>query len=155
MPYQNPELDSMDQLSELPDDSGGAPGGPPMPGGPPTGPSAGPPTGPPVGPPPSQLQPAVSGAGGLGGPGIDTPGEKKAMVALSRGVMAIREATKFDPSLRPIVDKMLQDGFLQIMRHYGMEQEGKLSLQQAKMKADRMRSAPLRGGSMPQRPTVM
>lgn len=80
-----------------------------------------------------------------GGPGIDTPQEQKAVQLLTKGAQLIREAANAEPSIRIIVDKTLQDLFMQITKHYGMEEEGKLALRQAKLGADRQRAVALTG----------
>jgi len=84
--------------------------------------------------------PLQAGAQALGGPGVDTPQEQKAVQLLMQGAMMMRQAAQIDPSVSPIIDKMLQDSYLQITKHYGFEQEGKLALQQAQMQKSRMKS---------------
>lgn len=83
---------------------------------------------------------SMGGPQSLGGPGVDTPQEQKAVEMLMQGAMLFRQAAQIDPSVGPIVDKMLQDSYLQITKHYGFEQEGKLALQQAQMQKSRMKS---------------
>lgn len=84
-----------------------------------------------------------------GGPGVDTPQEQQAVKLLMQGAQAFRQAAEVEPSVRYIVDKILQEGFLSITKHYGMEQEGKLALQQAKLGADKQKSANLAGPPAP------
>ena len=121
-----PLADQLSQLSQM--DQGGE-GGMPQ----------GIPQGPPGGGIPQQPTP-LGGAQGLGGPGVDTPQEQKAVQMLMQGAMLMRQAAEIDPSVSPIIDKMLQDSYLQITKHYGFVQEGKLSLQQAQMQKSRMKS---------------
>ena len=120
-----PMADQLSQLSQL---DPGSQAGPPM-----QDSSPGPMQGP-VG------APLQAGAQSLGGPGVDTPQEQKAVQMLMQGAMLFRQAAQIDPSVSPIVDKMLQDSYLQITKHYGFEQEGKLALQQAQMQKNRMKS---------------
>lgn len=129
MPYDDieAEMGSLNDLSAQPDmgggempmgDEGGQP--PQMPGGQPSGQSP-------------------------GGPGVDTPQEQQAVKLLMQGAQAFRQAASVEPSVRYIVDKILQEGFLSITKHYGMEQEGKLALQQAKLGANKQKAANLTG----------
>jgi hypothetical protein len=92
--------------------------------------------------PPMQISPGMQqGAqNALGGPGVDTPQEQQAVQMLMQGAQLFRQAAETDPSVAPIVDKMLMDSYLQITKHYGFEQEGKLSLQQAQMQKNRMKA---------------
>lgn len=86
---------------------------------------------------------------GLGGPGIDTPQEEQAIQMLTQGAQLFRQAAETDPSIRIIIDKLLMDGFNQITKHYGMEEEGKLAIQQGlmeKRKQDTLRRAGPPGG---------
>jgi hypothetical protein len=115
-----PLADQLSQLSQM-DEGGGMPQGMPQGGGP-------------------LPQPMQQGAQSLGGPGVDTPQEQKAVQMLMQGAMLMRQAAEIDPSVSPIIDKMLTDSYLQITKHYGFEQEGKLSLQQAQMQKSRMKS---------------
>jgi len=80
-----------------------------------------------------------------GGPGIDTPAEQKAVQMFIEGMKLIRQGAMADPSTRPIVDKFLQDTFLQLAQHYGYGEEGKLALKQAQMGETRARSNALSG----------
>ena len=80
-----------------------------------------------------------------GGPGVDTPQEQQAVKLLMQGAQAFRQAATVEPSVRYIVDKMLQETFLSVTKHYGMEQEGKLALQQAKLGGDRAKAVALSG----------
>ena len=118
-----PLADQLSQLSQMPAQEGA-----PMEGMPPQG------------MPQSGAQPPLGGQPGLGGPGVDTPQEQKAVQMLMQGAMLMRQAAQVDPSVAPIIDKMLQDSYLQITKHYGFEQEGKLALQQAQMQKNRMKS---------------
>jgi hypothetical protein len=118
-----PLADQLSQLSQM-DEGGGMPQGGGMP------PQGGAPL----------PQPMQQGAQSLGGPGVDTPQEQKAVQMLMQGAMLMRQAAEIDPSVSPIIDKMLTDSYLQITKHYGFEQEGKLSLQQAQMQKSRMKS---------------
>ena len=124
-----PLADQLSQLSQMPAQGQGA-GGMPAQGGPPGGAEGQPPI-------PQGVQ---SFAQSLGGPGVDTPQEQKAVQMLMQGAMLFRQAAETDPSVGPIVDKMLQDSYMQITKHYGFEQEGKLALQQAQMQKNRMKS---------------
>ena len=81
---------------------------------------------------------------GMGGPGIDTQQEQQAVQLLTQSAALMREAANIDPSIQYIVDKILMDGFNAVTKHYGVEEEGKLALQQAmleKRKADTLRRA--------------
>lgn len=100
----------------------------------------GPPDTGPVGPGGASPGPAQS-PGGQGGPGIDTPAEQQALKLMMAGAMAYRKAATVDPTLRPIVDKHMQTLYMEVMKHYGMEQEGKLAMQQASLQRDREMSA--------------
>jgi hypothetical protein len=118
-----PIADQLSQMSQMPQGGGGMEGGP---------------QGPPMqGPPPGMQQGAQNA---LGGPGVDTPQEQKAVQMLMQGAMLFRQAAEIDPSVSPIVDKMLTDSYLQITKHYGFEQEGKMAIQQAQMQKSRMKS---------------
>jgi len=121
-----PLADQLSQLSQLDDGGQGVPMS-----------SQG---GPPTADPAAMPQPMQQAGSQLGGPGVDTPQEQKAVEMLMQGAMLMRQAAQIDPSVSPIVDKMLQDSYLQITKHYGFEQEGKLALQQAQMQKNRMKS---------------
>lgn len=140
MPYEDiaAETQGVSDLSSM-DTSGG---GPEMsaPGGPPSGP----PTAPPI-PPNEPLGQAAQPAGGLGGPGIDTPQEKQAMQSVMEGMMALRKAATSDPSLRVVIDQHLQKMFLDITSHYGLAEEGKAALKSAQLMANRQHAAPIMG----------
>lgn len=131
-----PITDQMSQLSQMPQDGGG--GMPQMPMQPQEGmpPQGGSPQGSPL--PPQGMQQGAQNA--LGGPGVDTPQEQQAVQMLMKGAMLMRQAAEVDPSVAPIIDKMLQDSYLQITKHYGFEQEGKMAMQQAQMQKSRMKS---------------
>jgi len=128
-----PLSDQMSQLSQMPQggDAGGAPMSmqDPQGGQPPQGNMQMPPQG---------MQSGAQNA--LGGPGVDTPQEQKAVQMLMQGAMLMRQAAEVDPSVAPIIDKMLQDSYLQITKHYGFEQEGKMAMQQAQMQKSRMKA---------------
>jgi hypothetical protein len=66
-----------------------------------------------------------------------------------QGAKAFRQATEIDPSVRYIVDDILQKGFLSITKHYGLEPEGKLALQQAQLGANKQKSAAFSGPPAP------
>lgn len=120
------QTDNMGQLSSMPSGEG-APGGM----------SAG-------------SAPTPGGAQqGPGGPGVDTPQEQQALQLLLQGAMMMRRATEIEPSIRYIIDDLLQKAYLGVTKHYGLEQEGKLALQQAQLKANRSRSAALTGPPRP------
>ena len=124
-----PLADQLSQLSQMPaqgQEGGGMPQGPQG--------------GPPGGAEPQIPQGVQSFAQSLGGPGVDTPQEQKAVQMLMQGALLFRQAAQTDPSVGPIVDKVLQDSYIQITKHYGFEQEGKLALQQAQMQKNRMKS---------------
>jgi len=124
------EIGSMDQLAGQDDMGGGMEGGSPeMPGAPMPG--------------------GESGGQSPGGPGVDTPQEQQAVKLLMQGAQAFRKAAQIEPSVRYIVDKLLQEGFMSITKHYGMEQEGKLAMQQAKLGADKQKSAAFNGPPAP------
>ncbi len=80
-----------------------------------------------------------------GGPGPDTPQEQQALKLFMQGGQAFRQAAQVEPSIRWIVDKALQQMFLEITKHYGMEQEGKLAMQQHKLASDKQKSAQVMG----------
>jgi len=116
-----PIADQISQLSQMPQGEGG--------------PAVS--QGPPMQPDPN-MQPGAQNA--LGGPGVDTPQEQKAVQMLMQGAQLFRQAADIDPSVAPIIDKMLTDSYLQITKHYGFEQEGKMAIQQAQMQKSRMKS---------------
>lgn len=93
------------------------------------------------------MMPPDAGGGGeqLGGPGVDTPQEQQAVKMLMEGAQLFRQAAGTDPSVRYIVDKLLQDGFLQISEHYGFGEEGKLALKQAQMTKNRAQASTVTG----------
>jgi len=119
-------------------DSGAPPADVGMPPGAPAG------MAPPTGAAPGQTPPP-------GGPGPDTPQEQQALKLLMQGAVIMRRATEVEPSIRYIIDDLLQKAYLMVTKHYGMEQEGKLALQQAKLRADRSRAVAVTGP--PKRPT--
>jgi len=86
-----------------------------------------------------------------GGPGADTPQEQQALKLLMQGAIMMRRATEVEPSIRYIIDDLLQKAYLSVTKHYGMEQEGKLALQQAKLKADRSKAVAVTGPPRPMR----
>lgn len=100
--------------------------------------------------------PPVAGQGpsgaAPGGPGPDTPQEQQALKLLMQAGVALRRAAEVEPSIRYIIDETLQKAYLSITKHYGMEQEGKLALQQAKIRADRGKAIAMTGPPK-QRPT--
>jgi len=101
--------------------------------------------------------PAGGPAAPNGGPNrIDTPQEQKAMQLFMQGSLLFREAANLDPSVRFIVDQLLVKGFTDVTKHYGLEQEGKLALQQAQLTQNNdMRSRVMGGQSQqPQPPAV-
>ena len=102
----------------------------------------------PEGPPGGGVE-GMPGIPGLGGPGVDTPQEQKAVQALMEGAKAFRMAAQSDPSIKPLVDALLQDGFIKITQHYGVGEEGKMALKQAQMAQGRARSAALSYGAGP------
>ena len=107
----------VDMMSQIAGQSGGA-----GPAAAPTGPAA----------------PPASPGGPLGGPNkVDTPQEQKALQMLIQGSLMFREAANLDPSVRYIIDKVLVDAYGQVTKHYGLEQEGKLALQQAQLMKQR------------------
>jgi hypothetical protein len=152
MPYHDiaEETDQMGQLSNLEDEGmemGGMPqGGMPMQGAPSGMPMDQPPGGPPTG--------ATGPTAAPGGPGPDTPQEQQALQLLMQGAQAFRQAASVEPSIRYIVDKHLQGAYLEITKHYGMEQEGKLALQQAQLRSNKQRSAGMTGPPRPARPPM-
>jgi len=81
----------------------------------------------------------------LGGPGVDTPQEQQAVQMLMQGAQMFRQAAQTDPSVSHIIDKFLQDGFLQISEHYGFGEEGKLALKQAQMTKGRAQASAVSG----------
>ena len=84
-----------------------------------------------------------------GGPGPDTPQEQQALQLLMQGALMMRRATEIEPSIRYIIDGLLEKAYLQVTKHYGMEQEGKLALQQSKLRANQTRAAALTGPPRP------
>ena len=100
----------------------------------------------PTGPLPGPMQGMAEQSAGLGGPGVDTPQEQKAVDLLMKGAMMFREAAQTDPSVRPIIDKILQDGFLQVSEHYGFGEEGKLAVKQAQLTRNRAQASAFGGG---------
>lgn len=94
---------------------------------------------------PDMDMPAEVGAvqQGLGGPGVDTPQEQQAVQLLMQGAMAFRKASELDPSIRGLVDPMLQKAYLDITKHYGLEEEGKTALKQAQLQSNRARASRL------------
>ena len=139
MPYDDIETQTngISQLSAM--DEGGGPGGPSGPGGP-GGPDMG---GQPMGGPGQPM--GGQQTQGPGGPGIDTPQEQQALKLMMQGAVLFRRPTEIEPSIRYLVDELLQKTYLGVTRHYGMEQEGKLALQQSKIRADRGRAVALTG----------
>lgn len=81
---------------------------------------------------------------GPGGPGIDTPAEQQAVQLIAQGMAMLRQAATLEPSIRWIMDSSLPKLMLEVAKHYGVEEEAKLALQQAqlqKRKADTIRRA--------------
>ena len=68
-----------------------------------------------------------------GARGIDTPQEEKAMQMLVQAASLIREAANAEPSIRYIADKHLLGMFNDVVKHYGIEEQGKMALQQAQL----------------------
>lgn len=103
----------------------------------------------PMGQPPGAATGAASGAtpGGPppGGPGPDTPQEQQALQLLMQGALMMRRATEIEPSIRYLIDDLLQKAYLGVTKHYGMEQEGKLALQQSQLRANRSKAVALTG----------
>jgi len=99
-----PLADQLSQLSQMPAPGGGGEG---MPQGMPQGPQG-------AGGQPPIPQGVQSFAQSLGGPGVDTPQEQQAVQMLMQGALLFRKAAETDPSVGPIVDKMLQDSYIQI-----------------------------------------
>ena len=87
----------------------------------------------------------AGGVQGMGGPGVDTPQEQQAVQLLMQGAQMLRQAAQVDPSIRPIIDKLLPDAFLQITQHYGFAEEGKMALKQAQMQQGRARASAVGG----------
>lgn len=114
--------------------------------------NAGPPTGDSnsAGPPGSTPGASPGGSAAPGGPGPDTPQEQQALKLLMQGALMMRRATEVEPSIRYIIDDLLQKAYLQVTKHYGMEQEGKLALQQAQLRANRNRASAVTGPPKPQ-----
>lgn len=101
-----------------------------------------------AGMPQAQGMEGAGGAGGvqgMGGPGVDTPQEQQAVQLLMQGAQMLRQAAQVDPSIRPIIDKLLPDAFLQITQHYGFAEEGKMALKQAQMQQGRARASAVGG----------
>lgn len=132
------DVDMMSQLAG----GGGPQGGGPMGGGP--GPGAGP-----MGP---GGAPGMGAGGPAGANKIDTPQEQKALQMLMQGSLLFREAANLDPSIRYIIDKALMDSYSAVTKHYGLEQEGKLALQQAQLSRQREQQSKFSGMQMPQQP---
>jgi len=80
---------------------------------------------------------------GLGGPGIDTPQEQQAVQLIMQGGMAFRKAAEIDPSVRAIIDPLLQKAFLDVTKHYGLEEEGKVAMKQAQLQSGRAKASRL------------
>jgi hypothetical protein len=93
------------------------PMGGPSPGGPPTGASSGP-----------------------GGPGPDTPAEQQALKLLTQADALLSQAAQIEPSISHILTKGREDVFLGVMTAWGMGQQAKLSLQQAKLQRDQQQA---------------
>lgn len=123
MAFNEGEIETMSQLSTMEDQPEVPSQAPMMPG---------------AGPPGAQSQ-------GPGGPGPDTPQEQQAIKLLMQAGVIMRRAAEVEPSIRYIIDEALQNAYLKITKHYGMEQEGKLALQQAKLRSDRSRAVSLTG----------
>ena len=130
MPFDDiqQETDSMSALASMPQEDPGM-GSPDM----------GPPN---IG---AQSGAEQSGVEQLGGPGVDTPQEQQAFQMLMKGAEMFRQAAQTDPTVRHIIDKFLQDGFLQISEHYGFGEEGKLALKQAQMTKGRAQASAVTG----------
>ena len=132
MPYDDiaGQTSAMGQLSSM--DSGEGSGAMQAPAG-------GPPMGGPSG------QPPMGETAAPGGPGPDTPQEQQALQLLMQGALMFRRATEIEPSIRYMIDDLLQKAYLGVTKHYGMEQEGKLALQQAQLKANRNKAVAITG----------
>jgi len=109
-------------------------------------------SGPPMGGPEMGAQPGAQPGQQLGGPGVDTPQEQQAVQLLMQGAQAFRQAAETDPSVRHLIDKFLQDGFLQISEHYGFGEEGKMALKQAQMTKNRAQASAVMGQGPQQGP---
>ena len=103
----------------------------------------------PMGAPMQQTPPQGAEGQPPGGPGPDTPQEQQALQMLMQGALMMRRATEIEPSIRYIIDALLEKAYIQITKHYGMEQEGKLALQQSKLHANQNRAAALTGPPRP------
>lgn len=139
--YISPEAEGISQMASMP----GTNEGPSMPG------MANPVQGPQMqGPPMAGPEGGPGGApGGPGQPGVDTPQEQKAIQLLTQAAVLMREAANVEPSIRHIVDDTLQRSFLAVTKHYGIEQEGKLAMQQSQLTKNRMMSSRIGGGMAP------
>ena len=126
MPYEDiqQQTDSMSELASMPQEAGPDMGG----------------------------APEMGGQEQLGGPGVDTPQEQQAVQLLMQGAQAFRQAAETDPTVRHLVDKLLQDGFLQISDHYGFGEEGKMALKQAQMTKNRAQASAVMGQGPQQGP---
>jgi len=140
MPIQ--EMDAMNSLASEP---GPGPGMDPSQAGPPSPDMSTPPGGTPVAGP--------SGAEGAANK-IDTPQEEQAMKYVIQGSILLREAANTDPSIRYIIDDILLKGFTAVTKHYGLEQEGKLGLQQAQLQKQREQTVKMNQPSQPPGPPV-
>ena len=140
--YISPEAEGISQMASMPPDAqAGPPQGQPMPG------LGGPQM---QGPPMAGPEGGLEGApGGPGQPGVDTPQEQKAIQLLTQAAVLMREAANVEPSIRHIVDDTLQRSFLAVTKHYGIEQEGKLAMQQAQLTKNRTMSSRIGGGMAP------
>ena len=102
---------------------------------------------------PGAVQGTTPGAvQGMGGPGVDTPQEKQAVEMLMKAAQLMRQSAEADPSIKPLIDTMLQDSFLKITDHYGVGEEGKTALKQAQLGQGRERATALSGGPPTQGP---
>lgn len=123
MPFDDAQqqTDSLSALASLPAEGGAVGGAPP------------------------EGAPGAETGAQLGGPGVDTPQEQQAVEMLMQGAQMFRQAAQTDPSVRHIIDKFLQDGFIQISEHYGFGEEGKLALKQGQMMKSRAQASVVTG----------
>jgi hypothetical protein len=103
---------------------------------------------------PEALAGPAQGGADSGGPGVDTPSEQQAVQLFLQGMQLFRQGAQKDPTTQYIIDKCLQDTFLQIAQHYGYGEDAKLALKQAQMIKMRERSGALSGAGPMQGPPV-